>query len=91
MTSSFPAQVPCLIGSGPVFPVRDVAASVAFYRDALGFDLDFIMGEPPTHGSVTRGGVGIQFTRVVGPFVPDEYPGWTYLFVEEIDALYAEY
>ncbi len=88
MSTLLKTPATCLIGSGPVFPVRDVAASVAYYCDSLGFDLDFVMGEPPTHGSVTRGGVRIQFTRSTDSFIPKDYPGWTYLFVEGIDALH---
>lgn len=91
MPALLQAEATHLIGSGPVFPVLDIAASVAFYCDVLGFDLDFVMDEPPTHGSVTRGGVGIQFTRSTSSFHPREYPGWTYVFVDGIDALYARY
>lgn len=78
-------------GVGPVLPVHDIARSVEFYCTALGFDLDFVMGEPPTHGSVTRGRVGIQFTPAPPSFEAAAFPGWIYLFVEKIDALYAEY
>ena len=42
-------------GIEPVLHVRDVATSAAFYRDQLGFHLDFLFGDPPTHGSVSRG------------------------------------
>ena len=79
-----------LFGTGPVFPVSDVAASVDFYCQSLGFKLDFVMGEPPDHGSVTRDKVGIQFTLTSSNFDAKSYPGWTYLFVENIDLLYAE-
>ena len=43
---------------GPAIPilfVRDVAASAAFYRDTLGFAIDFLYGEPPFYGAVSRG------------------------------------
>ena len=80
-----------LIGVGPVLPVRDIEATVAHYCSKLGFELDFVMGEPPDHGSVTRGRVGIQFTLCTVPFEPSSYPGWTYLFVENIDELASEY
>ncbi len=36
-----------LFGTGPVFPVSDVVASVDFYCQSLGFKLDFVMGDPP--------------------------------------------
>ena len=82
---------PELFGTGPVFPVHDIQAAVAFYCDVLGFDLDFVMGTPPVHGSVTRCRVGIQFTIAPDDFDPAKYPGYNYVFVNNIDALHAEY
>ncbi len=79
------------IGAGPVIPVPDVEAAVSFYCDQLGFERDFVIGEPADHGSVTRDTVGIQFTLPREPFPAETYPGWFYLFVEDIDALAAEY
>src|SRR3546814_4447545 len=43
------------IGVGPVVPVPDVEAAVVYYCEQLGFDRDFVMGDPPDHGSVTCG------------------------------------
>ena len=37
--------------------VQDVPSAVAWYRDALGFDLDFAWGDPPTYAQVARDGV----------------------------------
>ena len=42
-------------GIQPTLPVRDVAASVAYYRDVLGFEADFLYGDPPTFGRVMKG------------------------------------
>jgi len=44
-----------LHGVQPVLPVADVAASAAYFRDVLGFDLDFLHGDPPVHGRVAKG------------------------------------
>jgi len=41
-----------LHGVQPVLAVCDVAASVAFFRDTLGFDVDFVEGSPPYHARV---------------------------------------
>jgi hypothetical protein len=60
------AGAPELFGLGPVLPVPDVDAAVAYYRDVLGFTIDFVMGTLSDHGSVTRNRVGIQFTHVDG-------------------------
>ena len=41
-----------LHGVQPVLPVSDVAASAEFFRKVLGFEIDFLEGEPPIHGRV---------------------------------------
>ena len=82
---------PEIFGTGPVLPVHDIRAAVDFYCNLLGFSLDFVMGDPPTHGSVTRCRVGIQFTKAPASFDPVTYPGYNYLFVDNIDALHSEY
>ena len=38
----------------PVFLVDDVIETVEYYRDVLGFEVDFVYGEPPIYGSVSR-------------------------------------
>lgn len=39
----------------PILFVRDVPASAAFFREKLGFQVDFLHGSPPFYGSVSRG------------------------------------
>jgi catechol 2,3-dioxygenase-like lactoylglutathione lyase family enzyme len=39
----------------PVLFVRDVVTSAAFFAEKLGFTIDFLYGEPPFYGSVSRG------------------------------------
>lgn len=84
-------RAPTLFGTGPVLPVDDLARTATFYQDKLGFKLDFLMDDPPTHGSVTRCRVGIQFTTAPAGYDPRTYPGWIYIFVENIDALHTEF
>jgi catechol 2,3-dioxygenase-like lactoylglutathione lyase family enzyme len=45
--------------------VTDVAPAVAFYRDALGFKVDFQAG--PTFAALSRGGVQLLLSPVNGP------------------------
>lgn len=66
-----------LFGAGPVLPVRDIEAAVDFYCGTLGFTRDVLWGDPPTHGSVTRGRVGIQFTQAPAGYQASVYPGWS--------------
>ncbi len=49
----------------PILFVRDVSAGSAFFRDKLAFEIDFLYGEPPFYGSVSRGGVCLHL-RFVG-------------------------
>jgi catechol 2,3-dioxygenase-like lactoylglutathione lyase family enzyme len=41
-----------LHGMQPVLAVPDVNETVAFYRDKLGFHVDFVHGDPPAHARV---------------------------------------
>ena len=80
----------------PVLAVPDIAQTVAFYRDVLGFAVDFMYGNPPIHAAVFQGewsceGARIQFTQAERnqTQLPD---GWLYFFVlEDIDSLFARY
>jgi uncharacterized glyoxalase superfamily protein PhnB len=78
-----------LCGSAPVFVVRDVLASVAHYRDVLGFRTEFAYGEPTFYAGVERDGVVIHLqaarasTRTPGQSAMN-------VFVTDADALYQE-
>ena len=91
-----PASQVSFYAAEPVLPVKDVAATVEFYRTRLGFQVGFLYGDPPTHASVTRGewsarAVRIQFTQTASKAV-DSAAGQIYIFVgAEIDTLYAQY
>jgi catechol 2,3-dioxygenase-like lactoylglutathione lyase family enzyme len=43
-----------------IFVVRDIMASVAYFRDALGFEVAFVYGEPTYYAGVCRGAVTIH-------------------------------
>lgn len=51
----------------PILFVRDVTASAAFYRERLGFETDFLYGEPPFYGSVSRGEACLHLRCVKAP------------------------
>ena len=42
-------------GVQPVLPVADVSRAARWFRDVLGFELDFIAGEPPSYARVKKG------------------------------------
>ena len=49
----------------PILFVRDVSESAAFYREKLGFEIDFLYGTPPFYGSVSRGEAACLHLRCV--------------------------
>jgi uncharacterized glyoxalase superfamily protein PhnB len=51
----------------PILFVRDVTAAARFYADKLGFTVDFLHGEPPFYGAVSRDGVVLHLRHVGQP------------------------
>ena len=45
---------PSFLGVVPILFVRDVTKAAAFYVDRLGFQIDFLHGNPPFYASVSR-------------------------------------
>lgn len=52
----------------PIFFVRNVERSAAWFRDMLGFDIDFVHGKPPFYGSVSRDRVCLHLRFVHEPY-----------------------
>ncbi|HEU4796572.1 MAG TPA: VOC family protein [Pyrinomonadaceae bacterium] len=85
----------------PLFVVKNVPATLAFYRDRLGFDITFQGPEPDDifFGIVQRGGAMLMFKDVgvdpVPNYTRDVKQGiawWdAYLYVADPDALAAEF
>ena len=61
------ASEPSLASVVPILFVRDVRAAAAFYSDRLGFKTDFLHGNPPFYGSVSRGSVCLHLRFVHAP------------------------
>jgi uncharacterized glyoxalase superfamily protein PhnB len=59
---------PVLKDAIPILLVRDVTKSAAWFRDKLGFQIDFLHGLPPFYGSVSRDGVCVHLRFVHEPF-----------------------
>jgi uncharacterized glyoxalase superfamily protein PhnB len=47
----------------PVLQVNNVSAALAYYRDALGFSVDFAWREPPTYAGLTLGHVCLHLAK----------------------------
>jgi predicted enzyme related to lactoylglutathione lyase len=77
------------VGSATIFTVRDIAASIAHYRDALGFDVTFEYGEPVFYACLCRDEVSLHLRAPRDPkWVPGN--GAVAIFVDDVDALHAE-
>jgi len=80
----------------PVIFVANVERSARFFRDTLGFAIDFLHGEPPFYGSVSRDGACLHLKFVHAPVLAvgtQDRDGFIAVFieVENVKALYAEY
>lgn len=70
----------------PILNVRDLRASQRYYREALGFKIDWDYGDPPDFGSVSRGD-GVLFLCQGCQGHPG---GWTMMFTRSVDRLHEE-
>jgi catechol 2,3-dioxygenase-like lactoylglutathione lyase family enzyme len=80
----------------PILFVRDVPASAAFFKEKLGFKIDFLYGEPPFYGSVSRDGVCLHLRFVRQPNFADLAARESSLIlasieVSDIQGLFAEF
>jgi catechol 2,3-dioxygenase-like lactoylglutathione lyase family enzyme len=88
---------PVLKGAMPVVFVSNVQTSAAFFRDKLGFAIDFLHGEPPFYASVSRGAARLHLRFVHEPVITlevREREGGllsAFLNVDNIKGLFVEY
>jgi uncharacterized glyoxalase superfamily protein PhnB len=79
----------------PQFFTTAMAATLAYYKDTLGFECVGTWFDPPVYAIVARDGHRIHFRLAAPPTPnPDKYADElldAYLNVEDADALYAEY
>ena len=80
----------------PLFLVQDLIVSCAFYRDKLGFNVEFMYGEPAFFAGVVRSGIEIYLE-----YCAEREPSRTfraadgrydvYIFTDDVEALHQEY
>jgi len=51
-----------MISSTAIFAAKDIPATLAYYKDVLGFTNTWTWGEPPTFGGASMGGVSLMFS-----------------------------
>lgn len=81
----------------PVFLVDDVVQTVEYYRDVMGFEVDFLYGTPPTYASVSRDDAIINFTLSDPPGRRNNVANAgmgngvdAYMVVSDVDEVYEE-
>lgn len=78
----------------PVFFTTDIPATLAYYKDKLGFECLGTWQDPPTYAIVAREGHAIHF-RCAPPIAnPDKYEDElldAYLSIDDADGLHAEF
>src|SRR5690242_21767943 len=85
--------------AAPLFLVDDVVASANYYRDKLGFQYERFWGEPPCFCMVQRNGIVIMLKQLEHKGLmrpnrtvdPEEAPWDAYIWIENADALNAEF
>jgi len=83
----------------PYFIVDDVVATANYYRDTLGFVFTRFWGDPPCFTIMTRNGAAIMLSQFeqAGLMRPNSIAdpdggAWdAYIWIDNADALYAEY
>jgi catechol 2,3-dioxygenase-like lactoylglutathione lyase family enzyme len=76
-----------IVGIRAAIEVRDVAASIAFYRRALGLEPVTTMGEPPTFAILAGGGGSLAMAEAEHPAVAAIAA--VYVEVADVEAAFA--
>jgi catechol 2,3-dioxygenase-like lactoylglutathione lyase family enzyme len=84
-----------LIAVAPFFYVKDIAASRAYYRDVLGFDVDSVWGDPPYFCMAQRDGVTVMLSLApdVRKVQPNDRGGDTwdlYVWCRDVEVLFEQ-
>ena len=90
-----PYTLPMIRQIAPLFFTTDIPGTLAYYKNKLGFECQGTWHDPPVYAIVARDEPAINFRCSELPTAnPDKYADElldAYLFVEDADALHAEY
>lgn len=78
-----------MVGSATVFVVADIGASLAYYRDVLGFEVTFEYGQPQSYACLCRDDVDLHLLAAAVT-KRSAGQGGLCIFVRDVDQLYAE-
>lgn len=81
------------IRAEPQLFVTDLPRALAFFHDQLGFETQFVFGDPPYYAQVARGGSRLNLRHVDEPGIDpkEEQLLAATICVESIEALFQEY
>ena len=88
-----------LVSISPFFIVKDLQASISYYIERLGFELDFQgpVGDP-YYAGVSRDGIGIMLKAILPDVLPrpnhtrHEWARWdAYIYTRDPDPLFDEF
>ncbi|MES2304604.1 MAG: VOC family protein [Gemmatimonadota bacterium] len=87
---------PALLRGAPYFPVTDVAATLSYYQEVVGFREEYRAGSPPEFAICSRDGCGVMLRRSTEPsrIRPMESQGGTwdaFFWVRDAEELAAEF
>lgn len=88
-----------LVSISPFFIVKDLHASIVYYTERLGFQLDFQgPDDDPYYARVSRDGIGIMLKAILPDVLPcpnhtrHEWARWdAYIYTLDPDALFDEF
>jgi catechol 2,3-dioxygenase-like lactoylglutathione lyase family enzyme len=88
-----------LVSISPFFIVKDLQTSIAFYRERLGFKLDFQgPNDDPYYAGVSRDGIGIMLKAILPDVLPcpnhtrHPWARWdAYIYTMDPDSLFEEF
>src|SRR5688572_32565548 len=88
-----------LVSISPFFIVKDLQVSIAFYRERLGFQLDFQGPDGDVYyAGVSRDGIGIMLKEILPDVLPcpnhtsHEWARWdAYIYTLDPDTLFDEF
>ena len=79
-----------LTDAATVLPVDDVARSLDYYRDKLGFEGHAYERDPATYGYASRARCNLHFAHTPGQSAHPNGFFDVYVYVDDIDGLYDE-
>jgi catechol 2,3-dioxygenase-like lactoylglutathione lyase family enzyme len=90
------AAAPVIKATIPIVLVSNVSIAAAFFRNQLGFSIDFLHGNPAFYAGVSRNGVALHLRFVHEPVMTPEMREKesllaAFIAVENVKALFEEY